>query len=81
MPSQPEARRPRFAVVDALFQDIRFALRSFGRRPGLTAAAVLTLAVGIGGAVAMFSVANLALFRALPYPDADELVVGRTGVA
>jgi len=41
-------------------------------------AAILTLAVGIGANVAMFSVANLALFRALPYPDAEELVVGRT---
>lgn len=64
--------------LEHLRQDLRFAVRSLAKRPGFTAAAVVTLAVGIGGAVAMFSVANLALFRALPYPDAEELVVGRT---
>jgi putative ABC transport system permease protein len=41
-------------------------------------AALLTLGLGIGATVAMFGVLNLALFRALPYPDADRLVVGRT---
>ncbi len=59
-------------------QDVRFAFRSMARQPGFVLAAVLTLGVGIGANVAMFSVANLALFRALPYPNADRLVVGRT---
>ncbi|MEJ2218678.1 MAG: ABC transporter permease, partial [Gemmatimonadota bacterium] len=52
--------------------------RSLAKRPGFLLAALLTLGVGIGANVAMFSVANLALFRALPYPHADRLVVGRT---
>jgi putative ABC transport system permease protein len=57
--------------------DIRFALRALGRTPGFTLAALLTLALGIGATTAMFSVLDVALRRALPFPDADELVLGR----
>jgi putative ABC transport system permease protein len=45
------------------------------RRPGLTAVAVLTLATGIGGATAVFSVADAVILRPLPFPDSDRLVV------
>ncbi len=64
--------------MNELGQDLRYGLRSLRRRPGLLLAALLTLGLGIGATVAMFSVLNLALFRALPYPGADRLVVGRT---
>jgi putative ABC transport system permease protein len=64
--------------LDDLRLDLAFGLRSLRRRPGLLLAALLSLGLGIGATVAMFGVLNLALFRALPYPDADRLVVGRT---
>jgi hypothetical protein len=64
--------------MDELVQDVRFALRSLRKQPGFVVAALVTLGVGIGANVAMFSVANLALFRALPFPEADRLVLGRT---
>ncbi len=63
---------------EPLLQDARFALRSLKQQPLFVLAALLTLGLGIGANVAMFSVVNLALFRALPYPEADRLVLGRT---
>lgn len=59
-------------------RNLRLALRALARRPGFTATALLTLGLGIGVSVSVFGVANLALFRALPFPDADRLVLGRT---
>jgi putative ABC transport system permease protein len=53
-------------------------LRALKRQPGFVTAALLTLALGIGANVAMFSVVNLALFRALPFAESDRLVLGRT---
>ncbi len=54
--------------------DLRYAVRSLTRRPGLTGAAVLTLALGIGAVTAVFSFVNGLLLKPLPYPDADRLV-------
>jgi putative ABC transport system permease protein len=60
---------------DILKRDLAYALRMLGRRPTLTATAVLTLALGIGANTAIFSVVNGVLFAPLPYPDADRLVL------
>jgi putative ABC transport system permease protein len=53
---------------------LRQVFRSLQRRPGFTAAAVLTLAIGIGATTAIFSVVYSVLLKPLPYPDAHRLV-------
>jgi putative ABC transport system permease protein len=60
--------------VDALVREARFALRLLLRRPGFTAVALVTLALGIGAPTAIFSVVQAVLLRPLPYPEADRLV-------
>ena len=56
-----------------VLRDLRYALRSFARRPLFTGVILLTLALGIGSNVAIFSVANAVLFRALPFKNPEEL--------
>src|SRR5215471_21389643 len=59
---------------DELRQDLRYAFRSLWKAPAFTAAAVLSLGVGIGVNTAIFSVVRAALIRPLPYRDPGQLV-------
>src|SRR6476646_3930568 len=56
-------------------RDVRHAARGLWRSPGFSLAVILTLALGIGGNTAVFSVVDQLLLRPLPYPDGDQLVV------
>jgi hypothetical protein len=55
------------------FNDLRFGLRQLIKRPGFAAAAILTLALGIGANTAMFSFLSGYLFKPLPYPHGTQL--------
>ena len=58
-----------------MLDDLRYAARVFARTPGFTAAAVLSLAIGVGANTSIFSVTNALLLRPLPYRDADRLTI------
>lgn len=61
-------------VVERVVQNMRIAVRRFRRAPGFTATAVLTIALGIGANVSIFSIVDSVLLEALPYDEPDELV-------
>jgi putative ABC transport system permease protein len=57
-----------------MIQDLKVAARTLLRQPGFTGLALTILAVGLGAAIAMFSLMNTLLLRPLPYPDGERLV-------
>ncbi len=60
--------------MDALWKDLKFAVRSWRRTPGVVLLAVVALALGIGASTAVFSVVDAALFRPLPYQNPEQIV-------
>jgi predicted permease len=64
-----------FPQIESMWRDIRHAARTLRRTPGLTAVALLTLAVGIGASTAVFTMVDSVVLRPLTYPDSGRLVV------
>src|SRR5690349_14337997 len=61
-------------MIDTLWKDCRIAIRQFRLRPGFALAVVSTLALAMGANIAVFSVVNAVLFRALPFTAPERLV-------
>ena len=60
--------------MNSVLHDLRFGLRMLAKNPGFTAAAIITLALGLGATTAIFSVVHGVLLRRLPYPNPDQVV-------
>ena len=61
--------------METVWRDLVYGLRRLSRKPGLTAVAILSLAIGIGASSAIFSVASALLLRPLPFQNADRLAI------
>jgi putative ABC transport system permease protein len=67
-------------ATGALLTELRYAFRSLRRSPAFSAVIATTLAVGIGANVAMFSIVDAVLLKALAFPESDRLVLARTTI-
>ena len=60
--------------IETACQDVRYAFRSLRRAPGFTSVVIVTLALGMGASLTMFSLMRGVLWRPLPYPEPDRIV-------
>jgi predicted permease len=67
-------RQNTLTLLDNLWRDLKYAVRTLGRSPGFTSVAVLVMALGIGANVALFTVVRSVLLKPLPFADPDRLV-------
>src|SRR5262245_61789316 len=61
--------------MGGFLQDVKLALRTFGRAPAFATIAIVTMALGIGANTAIFSVVDSLVLRPLPYPASDQLML------
>jgi predicted permease len=71
---QAYRERATLPTLESLLQDVRFALRQMGKAPGFTLTAVLTLALGLGANVVIYTLIDSILLRPLPYAQQERLV-------
>jgi hypothetical protein len=64
-----------FPWLDTTLRDIRYALRSLRRSPGFAITTIVSLTLGLGASLAVFTVADNLLVRPLPYRNASRLVM------
>lgn len=67
-------KKEREVTMDSIVRDLKYALRQLLRYPGFSLLLILTIAVAIGGNVAIFSALEGIVLRPLPYPEADRIV-------
>ncbi len=81
LPSLHEQARDerRLRVIEYMARDARYAIRQLLAHRGFAATAILSLSLGIGASVSIFSAVNAILLRDLALPDADQLAVVRKG--
>src|SRR5690349_23233940 len=66
--------------LESILADVRFCWRVLWKKPLFATVAIVTLAIGIGSSTAVFTIANAVLFRAMPYPESNRIVLlGGTG--
>jgi putative ABC transport system permease protein len=67
--------RASFVWIETTWRDIRYAIRGLGRNPGFSITAIVSLALGLGASLAVFTVADNLLVRPLPYRNSAQLVM------
>jgi ABC-type antimicrobial peptide transport system permease subunit len=67
--------------IQDLAQDVRYGLRMLRKSPGFTAVALLTIGLGVGSNIAIFTVVHAVLLNHLPYPNSDRLAIIESGLA